>query len=168
MATSSTYVAFKQQLVDQLTVALAESGRNHNPVQVSYWWPAGNTDADCVYLGRRPDLGVNPSGRIESRIPTIKAGRKQRQESYTVEVTVQTVRNDLTAGEAETAEAWAFSILDKIDDLLADDSQIGMSSIQWARLGDVEIVGGGPIPNPEGAGFLVLLLVSIAVEARLT
>lgn len=168
MATSSTYVAFKSQLVTRLTTLLATEGQNGSAVQVSYWWPGPGSEADCVYLGRRPDLSLNPSVTISSTIPTIKAGRKQRQESYTVELTVQAVRNDLTNDEAEDAETWAFSILEVIDGLLADTPQIGLTSIQWARLGDVEIVGGGPIPNPQGSGFWMLLLASIEVQARLT
>lgn len=171
MPTSSTYVAVKQQLVDQLTTALATAGLSGGQVQVSYWWPGSGTEPDTVYFGRRPDLNLNPSVRIESEIPTIKAGRKQRQESYTVELTIESWRLDLTPEQAETMETWAFSVLDKLDDLLADDPQIGFSDpkpIQWARLGDVELVGGGPINNPVGSGFLMLLIASINVQARLT
>lgn len=168
MSTSSTYVAFKQTLVTQLTANLATSGLTGGPVLVSYSWLGPGNEADAVYLGRRTDVSLPPSTRIESTIPTIKAGRKQRQESYTVEATIQSYRSDLTVADAVTAEAWAFSILDKLDDLLADDPQIGLTSIQWARLGDVEIVGQGPIPNPSGSGWLMLLLASINVQARLT
>lgn len=167
MGTSSTYVEVKRQLVSKLTTALASSGLTGGRVLVSYWWPGSGGEADQVYLGRRGDL-EGPSRRIESRIPTIKAGRKQRQESYTIELSVESWRSDLTAADAETAEAWAFTILDKLDSLLADDPKLALTSIQWAQLGDVEVVGGGPIPNPAGSGWLLLLIASVEVQARLT
>lgn len=169
MSTTTTIVDFKTQLLARLTTALATAGEDSEPVQCEYAWPGPNTEPNTVFFGRWPDAGaILPSIRIESAIPTIKAGRKQRQESYTVEVSIFTAGPDLSADSASAAIAddRAFTIHAALDSMLADDPQIGLPSIQWARIASTEVLAGGPFPYEKG--YSVLLLVSIDVEARLT
>lgn len=171
MSTTTTIVDFKTQLLARLTTALATAGEDGGPVQCRYAWPGPNTQPNTVFFGRWPDAGaILPSIRIDSAVPTIKAGRKQRQESYTVEVSIFTAGPDLSADSesAAIADNRAFTIHAALDSLLAEDPKIGLglASIQWARIASTEILAGGPFPYEKG--YSVLLLVSIDVEARLT
>lgn len=101
MATTSTIPAVKAKLVELLS---AESD-----VPVFYCWPGPSTPPRCIFLGRHPELD---DIRIDaqSEIPTIKAGRKQRQEAYTVPVTVWSFRPDLDSSAGQEAERDAFEL----------------------------------------------------------
>lgn len=156
MSTTTTLVDFKQRLVTVLDAALT--------VQVSYAWPGPNTESSTVFLGRPMLLDTDRHRTVStSEIPTMKAGRKQRQERYTVDLTVWVFRPDLSSDGAATAEAAAFDLCEAIDGVLANDTTIGLSSILWAQLVgvDAELI-------PFERGWASVIVMSIEVEARLT
>lgn len=162
MATTSTVPAVKKQIVDKLKTALASASRDEGQVPVTYAWPGPATQPECVFLGPNPqtaDLRLD----LNSDIPTIKAGRKQRQETYTVRITVWEWRPDLNAVGAETAEDDAFKLAAKIEDVFADDPTIGLSQIQWAK---VDTLASTLWPFEKGWGCE--LAIDIDVAARLT
>lgn len=164
MSTTSTIPTVKAQLVTVFTSALATASTSGGQVQVSYAWPGTDNDPEAVFLGYHPGLR---DIRLEavSEIPTIKAGRKQRQEEYQIPVTIWTFRPDLSADGASTVEAQAFTLLGHLEDELADDPQIGLAQgiIHWARLGDYSTT-----LWPWQKGWACELVFEVNIEARLT
>lgn len=156
MATNSTVPTIKQQLVTVLDAALS--------VPVTYAWPGPKTESKSVFLGNHPatqDIRLDGS----SEIPTIKAGRKQRQEDYTLRVTVWSFRPDLTSDGAEACETEAFGIFGDIDDELADDPQIGLASTVVQA---VTVASYSSTLFPFQSGWACELAVDLRVQARLT
>lgn len=149
MATVSTYATVKSQLVTSLA-----AHADLSTADVTYGWRAWGA-TEQVFLG-------DVEG--ESRIPTIKSGRKQRQENYTVDVIFRVYDHDGSpSGDADT-EARALEMLGALDDVLADDVQIdGVTAIQWAQVGDFT---SRLVPRDKGWGCEVLSTVE--VSARLT
>jgi hypothetical protein len=110
MATSSTIPTAKTALVALISAALPG-------VQVVYGRPADSELArECVYVGDA--TGVQ-------RIPTMRAGRKPREETYSVEVIVAVL---LERGNTTDAESRAFTLLAECEDVVADDSTLGIAS----------------------------------------
>lgn len=149
MATSTTIGTVRSQLVTSLgghaTLASVDVTRT--------WRPWG--DADQVFLG-------NVEG--ESRIPNQKAGRKQRQESYSFDVVFRTIDNDGTPQTGDVTEDRCITYLAALDDVLADDPQIdGLTSFEWATVGDFSLQN---VPRSKGWGCQIT--VTVEVEARLT
>lgn len=162
MATTSTIPAFYDRFVTVATSALATSSRSGGQVQVAYAWPGASTRDESVFLGRHPetaDIRLDAT----SDIPTLKAGRKQRQENYDVEFTVWVFRPDLHPDDAKICHVRAFEILDDLEDELADDPQLGLPSIQLAKMTDlVQILW------PFETGWSCELVATLEVRARLT
>lgn len=156
MATTSTVATVKAQLVSQLDAALT--------VPCTYAWPGKSTAAECVFLGPHPET-ADIRLDLSSSIPTMKAGRKQRQEEYTVRVTVWVFRPDLTTADAATCETRAFAILADIEDVLANDTRIGLGS---AVIHHMSIDSIASTLFPFQTGWACELGIDIAVEARLT
>ena len=155
MATVSTIPTVKAKLVELLAAAL--------DVQVSYCWPGPSTSHKAVFLGRHPELDdIRIDGQQE--IPTIKAGRKQRQETYVVPVTCWTFRPDLNATAGATCEAEAFSIAGDVEDVLADNVTLGLGpAVHRAFIADV-----ASTLFPFERGWACELLIQVEVTARLT
>lgn len=156
MATTSTVPTVKARLVTLFDAALT--------VPVTYAWPGPESEPECVFLGPHPqtaDIRLD----LSSSIPTIKAGRKQRQEEYTVRVTVWSFRPDLTTEDAATCELRAFEIAEAVEDVLADDPRLGLGAgvIQFAEVDSV-----ASTLFPFQSGWATELAIDIAVRARLT
>lgn len=162
MATSSTVPAVKKQLVALFKASLATASVTGGQIQTAYAWPGANAEAESVFLGYHPDVRDIRLDAV-SDVPTIKAGRKHRQESYTVPVTVWTFDPKFVADKAEQCEARAFALFDPLQDVLADDPQIGLSSIQTALLGDH-----ASTLWPFKTGWACELVFEVNVQARLT
>lgn len=153
MATTSTVVTVKRKLVDLLDAELS--------VPVTYAWPGKSTSSEAVFLGPHPetsDIRID----ADSQIPTMKAGRKQRTESYSVRVTVWVFRPDLTVEGAETCETRAFELFAEIEDVLADDTSLG-DVAQWALVDRFSST-----LLQFRAGWACELGVDLAVQARLS
>lgn len=167
MATQSTVPTVKARLVTVFTTALATSGVEGGQVAVHYAWPGVESTAEMVFLGRHPELVGDPFTGLAARsaIPNMKAGRKQRQESYDVEATIWSFSPDLTAEAAATAEQRAFTIFGEIEDVLADTPKLGLTTgiIQRAS---IEVFEVGLIPFEKG--WASVIVPTIKVEARLT
>ena len=107
MATSSTVPAVKAALVSLLTTALPST-------QVTYGRPADSMlSRNCVWLGRAAGA---------DRIPVMSAGRKVREQTYSVTVFVWVAK---PRGTVEAAEDEAHDLLAEVEDALADDPALG-------------------------------------------
>lgn len=156
MATTSTVPAVKAKLVELIDAAL--------DVPVTYAWPGPETAAECVFLGPHPqtaDIRLD----LDSEIPTLKAGRKQRQESYRVRVTVWSFRPELTVADAAECELRAFEMAGEIEDVLADDPRLGLG-VGVIQSAEVESIASTLFPF--NAGWACELGIDVAVRARLT
>ena len=165
MATTSTVPTVKARLVTVFTTALATASASGGQVPTSYAWPGPSTSAEeQVFLGHHPelrDIALNPSHEI----PNVKAGRKQREETYQVPVTVWVFDTDSTPDAAATVEARAYTLFGLLEDVLADDPQIGLAQgvIQWAKTaGHVTTLW------PFNKGWACSLVFDVDVSARLT
>lgn len=164
MATTSTIPTVKAQMVTKFTTALATASTAGGQIPVTYAWPGPETESEAVFLGPHPktaDIRLDAS----SQIPTIKAGRKQRQEEYPVRVTVWSFRPDLTPAGASTCETRAFVIAGHIEDELADDPRLGLAHTVLQRA-EIEAVASTLFPF--GKGWACELAIDVAVKARLT
>lgn len=150
MPTTTTVPDFLAALVPLISAALPN-------VQVTEVWPGPNAqDTEMVFLG---DVVEN----WDVEIPTMKAGRKQRQESYDVTVEAWVAKpGELREESATTARTRAIEIIDAIDDLLADTPEI-IADIQHARL-----TGRGATLVPFDKGWACQATAVISVAARLT
>lgn len=151
MGTTSTVTDFKTAVVAALAARPELNG-----VQVSYAWPGPQTRSEAIFFSE------SLSG--DSTVPTIKAGRKQREESYDLEIVVWVFHNAGTAATAaQSAEVRAFELMQSVDDYLADDPRAGLTTIQWARLGafDSQLA-------PSDKGWACAHSRTISVAARLT
>lgn len=151
MATTSTLVVARAALVNALdTGDLA--GKVH------YAWPGpeiARNAHEVVWVDRVTDWTRS--------IPNIKAGRKQRQESFTLELVLWVAKPELTAAGAQAADTRALSLLAVVEDALADDVQLGETRVQWMELGDTSI---DSIPLERGWGTQIV--ASVQGNARLT
>ena len=107
MATTSTVPAVKAALVALLTSALPST-------QVSYGRPADSMlSRNCVWVGRAAGA---------DRVPVMSAGRKVREQDYSVTVFVWVAK---PRGTVEQAEDEAHVLLAEVEDALADDPSLG-------------------------------------------
>ena len=153
MATTSTVITVKKALVSLLDAALT--------VPVTWAWPGKMTQPEAVFLGPHPetsDVRID----VDSQIPTMKAGRKQRAESYSVRVTVWVFRPDLNVEGAEECETRAFELFGSIEDVLANDPSLGSVDVQLASIERFSST-----LFPFARGWACELGVDLAIEARL-
>ena len=153
MATTSTVITVKKALVSLIAAAV--------DVPTTYAWPGKATTPEAVFLGPHPqtsDVRID----VESQIPTMKAGRKQRAESYTVRVTVWVFRPDLNVEGAEECETRAFELFESIENVLADDTSLGSTDVQLASVQRFSST-----VFPFEAGWACELGIDVQVEARL-
>ena len=150
MSTTTTVPAFLAAFVPLLQAALPG-------VKVTPVWPGPEAQGDeMVFMSDSVD-------NWDVEIPTMKAGRKQRQESYdiTVEAWVGK-KGELREASATAARARAIELIDAIDDMLADDPEV-IPAVQHARL-----TGRGATLVPLEKGWACQATATIEVAARLT
>lgn len=124
--TTSSMIDVKRRLVE-LLAARPELAT----VEVAYAWPGPNTRNEALFFGE--------AAEGTSTVPTIAAGRKQRQEDYDLELVAWVFMPGNTgAPGAEAAEVRAFQLMESVDNLLADNPRLGTAYLQWARLGAFE------------------------------
>lgn len=158
MATASTLPTVKTRLVTRLAARDALAG-----VQVAYAWPGVETEGETIFLDP-PDV----EHVTTSEIPTMKAGRKAREESYTVVVTIQVFDGTVGVDDAATVEARAFALLAELDGELADDPNLGLSAATPGPTCRVSIAGYRRSLATWHSGWVARLDVELAVDARLS
>jgi hypothetical protein len=148
MPTSSTVPAFKAALVSALQALPALAG-----VQVAYRWPGPSTEAEGVYLS---------DWSFEKTIANIKAGRKHREETFELEVILQSFNAAPSPRDADDADARVSVFEAALDGVLADDPTLG-GVVRFAAVtaGQTETV-------PRERGLAIRMTVVITVDARLT
>ena len=149
MATATTLPAFVTALLAAMQTALPS-------VQVSPAWPGPDTADETLFIGEEiTDWDVD--------IPTMKAGRKQRQEAYVVTVHAWCAKpGELRAASAGAARTRAIALIDAVDSFLANDPEL-IAGIQHARL-----VARSASLVPFDKGWACQATADIQVEARLT
>lgn len=145
MATS-TVPAVKAQLVALLTAALPT-------VDVTYSHPGDAIQPESVYLG-----GVRGSHDY----PVVRAGRKPRQETYTIDVWIEALRDGTTSQEAEE-RAWV--LFGELEDAIADDPTLGLAIVGWARVADWDDFLAWDLQRQ---GWSARIRAGVTIEARLT
>jgi hypothetical protein len=131
MPTTSIRTAVKTRLVDLLTDAL-------NPVQVSYGWPGQDLQDESVFCGQT-------TGQVT--VADFRAGRKTRDDTFTVEVFFLAMKPGQTAAQAEER---AEELYGSLETALAENPKLGdlPGVIHVAQLGnEVEIKSA---PSTEG------------------
>lgn len=146
MATTSTVPTARAALVTALTAALPET-------QIAWSHPGDAREPESIYLGE---------ARIDSEVATIRAGRKKRQERYTIDVLIDVAADGPTGQDASER---AFVLLGELEDILADDPSLGLPQPFWAALGATTEI---PFFDEARRGFGSLLRVGVNCEARLT
>ena len=144
MATVRTDV--KTYIVDQLAQVL------NGQVEVSRSWPGPNLARDHIWIDRA-------SGTVT--FPLMMAGRKTRQDEFTIWLVFQASGPGDTAAEVEArAEDYA----DVFGAWLADDPSLGdMAGIIHAQPGEVE----GPDGFPLDEGHAAYVIAQLNVLSRL-
>lgn len=151
MATTSTLGLARAALVTALgTGALA--GKLH------YAWPG-----PLVVKQSHELLWIDDVPEWTMTIPNIKAGRKQRQETYVLELVLWVAKPELTAADAQAAFERALVLLAVVEDTLANDVQAGQTAIQWTVLEELD-----PDLVPYETGWGCQIVLRIRGNARLT
>lgn len=171
MATSSQYVAAKTALVELLNAAITANTATLAAAEITqteafYAWPGADSLPDCIFLGRHPDLVANPllsSTAYRSEDPVMKAGRRQRQQEFEIEVTCWSFRGDVSPLEARKAELGGEALFGIVDGVLADNRTLGLSTLQSA-----ELTSGSPGLVPILGGWASVFVPVITVKSRLT
>lgn len=146
MPTSSTLVSVETALVDLLR------RRYGSDVRVDGAPPGEDKlERDNVYLG---DV------RGEHTDAAMKAGRRWRDESYSIDVVVWTLRPGAEVSEAKAA---AVDLWETVENVLADNPTLGVEGVTGAGISEFEV---SAMMNPNGAVCQIVL--SVDITARLT
>lgn len=150
MATTTTAIDFLEALLVELRAALPG-------VQVEASWPGPDvTEKESVFFGP----AIDP---WDVELANISAGRKHRQETYTVTVEVWVATPGELRAESKIAGLRrAMELTEAIGNLLADKPRL-IPSIQYA-----ELTARPATSVPFATGWSSQVAVSIEVHARLT
>ena len=108
MSSTSSVITIKQALKAQLQAAIGATPT------VYYSHPGAELGVEVIYLG--------DAREGEHEIPTLKAGRKRREESYVIPVVFEIAKPGTDASEAETR---AFALFAYLENLLANTPGLG-------------------------------------------
>lgn len=152
MPTSTTIHTARSALVSVLNARPQLAGK------AFYAWQGPEWARDFHEL-----LWVDNVPEWTQEIPNIKAGRKQRQESYTFELVIWVAKPEEDSTGAETTDQRAIELLDVVDDVLAEDVQAGGTDIHWLILGSRshDLI-------PYLTGWACQIVLQIEGSARLT
>lgn len=152
--TSSTVPAIKQQLVT-LMQASPLLGQATPPIQVTYNAKAADAvEREVLYF-----VGTE----ITEGFAAVRAGRKKRDETYTLRLQIRACK---PAQAGDEAEARAFVLLSAVEDIIANDPQLGLQN-STTPVDKCEIVRAVAGVDPQGTGWDGLITVWIEVRARL-
>lgn len=154
MATSSTIPTVKAALV-----AAFQNRPGLSTVKVSWSWAGPASKEESIFLAR-----AGSPMQVASRVPNIMAGRKQRQEDYTIPLTLWSFKAGSSASTPEVAEGRAFEMFAEVDGTLADDPSLGLTpTIQQIVLGDYTVD-----TLPYENGWASEIVAELRCAARLT
>jgi hypothetical protein len=148
MANSSTVPALRSALLAALQARPALAS-----VQVEFSHPGDTDENETVYLGEV---------RGSSTIPVLRAGRKVREERYTIDVWIDVAADGPTA---EGASERAYALYGELEDILADDPTLGLAAPFRAMVGDFSET---LMFDESRRGWGSLLRVGVDCETRLT
>ncbi len=144
---TSTIPAVKDALVARLRAHPTLAG-----VQVERSHPGDTLEQEAVWLGRV--IGSNSW-------VAMRAGRKPRDESYTVQVFIEVIM----PGEPETAaEDRVLACYGALEDVIAEDPRLGVTGVESMRVAEYELDSG---IDGEGAGA-ANMAAGVLVGARLS
>lgn len=153
MARASIRTAAKKRLLD-----LLEAEPDLYDVDVYYAW-TGEPARDHIRVGAPPTSG-------DSSVPTMKAGRKDRDDRFGISVYVLAS----TPGRSNTeAEERAEALLSIVESVLADHSLLqlnddGLPGVVMATVGDLD----GPDSDATDEGALGYGRLVVNIHSRLT
>lgn len=151
MPTTSTLGIFRAALVTALdTGALAD--------KVHYAWPGPQ-----IAKGAHEVFWFDEIPNWTQTIPNMKAGRKQRQETYMLEGVLWVAKPDVGVDGAQATFERALELAAVPENALADDVQLGDTRIQWGLLAERTAA---LIPYEKGWG--AMLTMRFEGNARLT
>lgn len=155
MPTVSTIPTVKARIITLLVARAGLSG-----VSVTYAWPGTSAAAEQMFFGE--------TQAVDHEIANIRAGRKQRQETYDLGLVIQVLKPGSTALTASTVESRAFALAQEVENMLADDPTLAIGppsgALQWAHVDSIE----SPVLVPFEKGWGAELTVRIRCHARLT
>lgn len=147
MATGSTVYAMKAATVTAMDANAALDG-----VQISHGYPGeGAIKREAIYVDRVTG---------GHRIPVFRAGRKVREESYTITLVLFVQKDGVTPA---VVEARAFTMLQEVEDMLADNPTMDVDGVLHATAGEFREQSD---VTPTGAACLIEF--DIDVKARLS
>lgn len=152
MPTSTTILTVEDALVAQLAAHATLVAQGITPTVTWQPW----STADQVFIG-----GVDGT----SEIPTMKAGRKQRNEDYDIDVVFRAANTGGTSTGGRDAKERCISYFAALDDILADDTTVNSLDILWAVLSTFEM---RDVPLPNDSGWGTEIVATVTVSARLT
>jgi hypothetical protein len=151
VTTTSTLGLFRAALVTALdTGALAD--------KVHYAWPGPQ-----IAKGAHEVLWFDEIPEWSQTIPNMKAGRKQRQETYTLEGVLWVAKPDVGVDGAQETFERALVLAAVAENALADDVQLGETGIQWGLLAERT-----PALIPHEKGWAAMIVMRFEGNARLT
>lgn len=117
MATTSTVPAARAALVSLLAAALPTT-------QVAYSHPGEAAENNTVFLG---------DATVRHELATMRAGRRTRDESWSIDVWVLATAD---GPDAQTASEQAWTLVAAVENTLANDASAGLGQPFWVAVGD--------------------------------
>lgn len=150
MATTTTIGTARARLVTVLNTGEMD-GKFH------YAWPGPQ-----IAKGAHEAAWISDIPEWTQTIPNLKAGRKQRQESYRFEVTLWVAQPDTGPDKAQVCFERTLTLLAVLENALADDVQAGTSAVQWLQLTDrvTDLI-------PHERGWACMVVSTVEGQARL-
>lgn len=152
MSTTSRVVAVRTKLKDLLTAAVDAD------TKVFYSEPSGqNMPNDSIYNG---DVR---SGSQE--IPVQRPGRKKREESFVTDIVIRCTRGGADSSAAETR---AYALLAVLEDVLADDVNLGLNATDPTLRAHLEEYEHASTVDETQRGARCTLTAGVRVDVRLS
>lgn len=148
MSTTSTVPSVRAALVAGLQ---ARAGLGQ--VQVSRRWPGPDTESEGIWLGDVEGTSV---------ISGVKKGRQRRQETYNLEVIIQTLQASETPQDPENSEDRAYVLLGELEDMLAENPRVGLGPGSV-----ISFAGWTETTPPFGPGWATRITAVVNVQAHI-
>lgn len=155
MATNTVTITVANRLKTLIDSAISGLTYESVPPEVFDADPMQYTGLDYVIIG-----DILEGSHLYA---TMRAGRKNREEKYLQRLKIKTTRQGSESTDSRLA---AFNIFNEIEDLIADDPNIGLTSIPTLRL-EITNWEVNTVRELELQGWTVTMTIDILVQARL-